>query len=610
MGCCDEELRVCVLDEEHPMVKKRGEMKRWMKIKDGKKIDTKSEWSMLCQLRQRLAGSAMNAEIVSSLLTQEVPAGAAAAVPVDHLDYGYIEKCTDVKHLGKILRVLRSGDEGIYPHLIEFCESRLERLDPRSRALRKDNPPATAACLSGDEWSQITDELKNAVSNGQKKTSQKKVLPRNYIEWDQYDVDRECDKIDGNVTTKDPPAIINSRYLKIRSKMNTTALTEQEKVLVANREKVKGNEAFKANDYEEAVVYYSRSLSVVPTVAGYNNRAQSEINLQHWHNALNDCQKALEMEPGNMKVLKQQGNYQMAAEDLRSVLQAEPQNITATIDSTVVTIRSPVYSIDGTVVTIRSPVYSIDGTVVTIRSSVYSIDGTVVTIRSPVYSIDGTVVTIRSPVYSIDSTVVTIRSPVYPIDSTVVTIRSPVYSIDSTVVTIRSPVYSIDGTVVTIRSPVYSIDSTVVTIRSPVYSIDGTVVTIRSPVYSIDGTVVTIRSPVYSIDSTVVTIRSPVYSIDPITIDSTVVTIRSPVYSIGGTLVTIRSPVYSIDGTVVTIRSPVYSIDGTVVTIRSPKLLVEVDKKLNQCQPEKERKSKKIVIQEVENEQGEDQRGE
>ncbi|XP_045082052.1 sperm-associated antigen 1 isoform X2 [Coregonus clupeaformis] len=325
----------------------------------------------------------MNAEIVSSLLTQEVPAGTtetpyAAAVPVDHLDYGYIEKCTDVKYLGKILRVLRSGDEGIYPHLIEFCESRLERLDPRSRALRKDNPPATAACLSGDEWSQITDELKkwerdakmsetelkqqslfhdlendnvppvrgsscsitlkqNAVSNGQKKTSQKKVLPRNYIEWDQYDVDRECDKIDGNVTKKDPPAIINSRYLKIRSKMNTTALTEQEKVLVANREKVKGNEAFKANDYEEAVVYYSRSLSVVPTVAGYNNRAQSEINLQHWHNALNDCQKALEMEPGNMKallrratVLKQQGNYQMAAEDLRSVLQAEPQNITAT----------------------------------------------------------------------------------------------------------------------------------------------------------------------------------------------------------------------------------------------------------------------------------------
>eukprot|EP00063_Salmo_salar_P066376 XP_014041211.1 PREDICTED: sperm-associated antigen 1-like [Salmo salar] len=120
--------------------------------------------------------------------------------------------------------------------------------------------------------------------------------------------------------------------------MDATALTEREKVLVASREKDKGNEAFKANDYEEAVLYYTRSLSVLPTVAGYNNRAQSEIKLQHWHNALNDCQKVLEMEPDNMKallrratVLEQQGNYQNAAEDLRNVLQTEPQNITATV---------------------------------------------------------------------------------------------------------------------------------------------------------------------------------------------------------------------------------------------------------------------------------------
>lgn len=56
--------------------------------------------------------------------------------------------------------VYRSGDEGIYPHLIKFCESHLETLDPRSRALRKDNPVATAASLSKDEWSQIFDGLK------------------------------------------------------------------------------------------------------------------------------------------------------------------------------------------------------------------------------------------------------------------------------------------------------------------------------------------------------------------------------------------------------------------------------------------------------------------
>lgn len=56
--------------------------------------------------------------------------------------------------------VQRSGDEGIYPHLIQFCESHLEKLDPRSRVLRKETPVATAASLSNDEWSQIVDELK------------------------------------------------------------------------------------------------------------------------------------------------------------------------------------------------------------------------------------------------------------------------------------------------------------------------------------------------------------------------------------------------------------------------------------------------------------------
>lgn len=38
-------------------------------------------------------------------------------------------------------------------------------------------------------------------------------------------------------------------------------LTQPEKLLLANREKDKGNEAFRANDYEEAVAYYSRSGS-------------------------------------------------------------------------------------------------------------------------------------------------------------------------------------------------------------------------------------------------------------------------------------------------------------------------------------------------------------
>lgn len=55
---------------------------------------------------------------------------------------------------------LRSGEEGYYPELTEFCEKRLTILAPRSRALRKDKPAATAASFSAEEWEKIDNDLK------------------------------------------------------------------------------------------------------------------------------------------------------------------------------------------------------------------------------------------------------------------------------------------------------------------------------------------------------------------------------------------------------------------------------------------------------------------
>nr|XP_020494172.2 sperm-associated antigen 1 [Labrus bergylta] len=326
----------------------------------------------------------------SSLLTQTTPGMSAAffsnqstssdfsgKVPVEHLDYVYIEKCKDVKYLEKILEVLRSGKEGFYPHLLEFCESHMKKLDPRNRALRKENPVATAASLAKDEWSQIFDDLKiwqeetkttetllmqepmidasmkedmtpirgsncsvplnqTAVSK-EKRNCSKHPLPRDYREWDKFDVEKECKRIDGNVVTNDPPAIANNQHPQIRTEVDASLKSQQEKLLLANREKDKGNEAFRANDYEEAVAYYSRSISIIPSVSAYNNRAQAEIKLEHWHNAMSDCQRVLELESGNVKgllrrakVYNHMGQFQLAAEDLRMVLRKEPQNAAAT----------------------------------------------------------------------------------------------------------------------------------------------------------------------------------------------------------------------------------------------------------------------------------------
>ncbi|XP_039544835.1 sperm-associated antigen 1 [Pimephales promelas] len=87
------------------------------------------------------------------------PGSSCVSVPVDHLDYSFIQSCSDLRYLEKILRVLRSGLEGFYPHLIEFCERHIEKLDPKCRVLRKENRAATASCFSTEEWRNISEDL-------------------------------------------------------------------------------------------------------------------------------------------------------------------------------------------------------------------------------------------------------------------------------------------------------------------------------------------------------------------------------------------------------------------------------------------------------------------
>ncbi|XP_027010357.2 sperm-associated antigen 1 isoform X2 [Tachysurus fulvidraco] len=310
----------------------------------------------------------MSVEGVSSLLMTSSP-GRSHTIPLEHLDYSYIQHCQDLKYLEKILNVLRSGTEGTYPQLTDFCEKRIETLDPRHRALRKDKFPATAASFSTDEWKHITDDLQTwqrEITEREQQLMQSPTLnpdtlhpvrnftlerppnttatvsskrcavPRAYSDWDRFDVDKECAKIDEDINSNNAPAVINTAHTNITHHIDTSVLTQQEKSVLATREKEKGNEAFRARDWDEAVVYYTRSLGILPTVAGFNNRAQAEIKLQRWTDALKDCDAVLNIESHNYKALlrrasvyKHLGKLQEAHEDITSVLHSEPHNVTA-----------------------------------------------------------------------------------------------------------------------------------------------------------------------------------------------------------------------------------------------------------------------------------------
>ncbi|KAK7476480.1 hypothetical protein BaRGS_00032315 [Batillaria attramentaria] len=317
-------------------------------------------------------------------------------IPLSHLDYSYVKTCNDVKELEKILRVLRNGEEGCYPELEHATEQRLEKLNPKSRLLRKDAPVLTRRDLDKSELENLDHDLQNwsqdmasreesLVSGSDSKTaredepllgddgdlppvrtgtvitadgkvfdkiwlgkkhdpendktskSSKRVKPRSYQEWDKFDADKEVEKVDQEPEkNKSKPVKATFKADSVAHNIDTKGMTEEEKRVKAVREKDKGNEAFHSRDFEESIVYYTRSISIAPLAATYNNRALAYLRLSKWDEAVKDCNYVLKMEPQNLKALlrrgtalKGKGDMTRAGQDMRKVLEVEPNNKTA-----------------------------------------------------------------------------------------------------------------------------------------------------------------------------------------------------------------------------------------------------------------------------------------
>jgi len=118
---------------------------------------------------------------------------------------------------------------------------------------------------------------------------------------------------------------------KLRLPANLDELSLYEVNDRAATEKGKGNESFKAKDYEEAVVFYSRSLACDSTspAAGlvFSNRSQAHLYLKHWGSAEEDASAALSLVPKHPKSLSRRGEarmkrgkYSEAAEDFSVLL--------------------------------------------------------------------------------------------------------------------------------------------------------------------------------------------------------------------------------------------------------------------------------------------------
>ena len=287
-------------------------------------------------------------------------------VPIEHLDYEYISKCSNGKELEKILKVLRSGKEGKWPKLEEHCEKRLSNVFPKSKLLRVETKLVKSSWLDEEAQKQYNDDFDEFISTvGQKdkllrenrtlassdlpsvrnsghlNTSNTKTNPPktpyserinsyDYRAWDKYDVDGECQKVDnasnGSVKKTKAPNYGSA-------KINPAVYTDDEsKNLAANREKEKGNEAFKAGDYEESICYYDNSIEITPNAAAFNNRGLAKLKLERYYKAIQDFDVVLKEEPSNIKALLRRSSAREKLGDINGALEDLERSVM--VDST------------------------------------------------------------------------------------------------------------------------------------------------------------------------------------------------------------------------------------------------------------------------------------
>ncbi|KAJ3373343.1 hypothetical protein GGF31_000776 [Allomyces arbusculus] len=190
-------------------------------------------------------------------LAQMGPAGSKSTpdwdedvVPEDYdaerLDYGYVRTATDLLELKKLLAVLRSGKEGLYPDLERAFEERIVELGGTLK--KKPTKASTSA-------------------------------------HDQQVVDAELSEWLATMTAAGPKHTI--------PKPSSAAARARQ----AESENIKGNEAVRARDWTEALACYSRAIDLVQADAApakyFSNRALVHVQLRQYDRAIDDARDGI-----------------------------------------------------------------------------------------------------------------------------------------------------------------------------------------------------------------------------------------------------------------------------------------------------------------------------
>ncbi|KAL5281238.1 SPAG1 family protein [Megaselia abdita] len=303
-------------------------------------------------------------------------------IPISYLDFAYVEKCTNPREMEKIVNILRSGEEGYYPALTKRAEEKLLELKPNSKLFRTEEDLLTKSSISLKEWESETNPIvdwssdvknvdkflqkigsssnENCVETVPRKTkkiilggnttkdtktsdskSQNRIKSTDYSAWDKFDaeteilkMDLEEEKVKEEVERMNRLNLQSSKDLNEDLKIDHLTMIEREKLAVSFKDR--GNDYFRAKEYQHSLKEYNKSIEIFPTAMAFNNRAITNIKLKDFKNALEDSKKCLEREPGNIKALFRKAESLLglnrnsdAVDTYLDIMEIEPSNVHA-----------------------------------------------------------------------------------------------------------------------------------------------------------------------------------------------------------------------------------------------------------------------------------------
>jgi tetratricopeptide (TPR) repeat protein len=235
-------------------------------------------------------------------------------------------------------------------------------------------PPAVASSTKQKEEGNILLVADNKKTNPIERICKERLSNREYFQaWDKFDVEAAEEALDSSTSSNgedddDDDLVLlklnsdNNHYENDANKSNITrkvtvireeetynddglttfceklnlqSLSPEERKFMATREREKGNECYRIQQYETAIDHYSKSIVLYnENAVVYANRAMACI--RHGKNldrALDDCNRALDLDPGYTKALARRGKiyqingrYHDALRDFADCVRKEPGN--------------------------------------------------------------------------------------------------------------------------------------------------------------------------------------------------------------------------------------------------------------------------------------------